>query len=129
MEKHMDRYPADVRFALQAMADAKVPAGMRAPPMHRLLWRLGLRVPPPLLASFSSNLFVMGGLFGVLWGVLWRLLMGLVLDLGSLTLGITVGSAVMAGLLFGLLMALLMRYQRRRYRLPAWKTLLQGRVA
>jgi len=26
-------------------------------------------------------------------------------------------------------MALLMRYQRRRYSLPAWKTLLQGRVA
>ncbi len=113
----MDRYPADVRHALQAMADANVPAGMRAPPMHRLL------------ASFGANLFVMGGLFGVLWGVLWRALMGLVLDLGSLTLGITLGSAVMAGLLFGVMMALLMRYQRRRYKLPAWKTLMQGRPA
>ncbi len=125
----MDRYPADVRNALQAMADANVPAGMRAPPMHRLLWRMGLRVPPPLLASFSANLFVMGGLFGVLWGVLWRALMGLVLDLGSLTLGITIGSAVMAGLLFGVLMALLMQHQRRRYQLPAWKTLLRGPAA
>lgn len=125
----MDRYPADVRRALQAMADAKVPAGMRAPPMHRLLWRMGLRVPPPLLASFSTNLFVMGGVFGLLWGVLWRALMGLVLDLGSLTLGISIGGAVMAGLLFGVVMALLMRYQRRRYGLPAWKTLRQGRAA
>jgi uncharacterized membrane-anchored protein len=52
-----------------------------------------------------------------------------VLDLGSLTLGITIGSAVMAGLLFGVLMALLMQHQRRRYQLPAWKTLLRGPAA
>lgn len=125
----MDRYPADVRHALQAMADANVPAGMRAPPLHRLLWRMGLRVPPPLLASFSANLFVMGGLFGLLWSGLWQALMWLLFELGPFPLAITVGSAVMAGLLFGLLMALLMQYQRRRYRLPAWKTLLQGRAA
>lgn len=125
----MDRYPADVRHALQAMADANVPAGMRAPPMHRLLWRMGLRVPPPLLASFSANVLLMGGLFGLLWSVLWQALMWLLFELGPFPLAITVGSAVMAGLLFGLLMALLMQYQRRRYRLPAWKTLLQGRAA
>ncbi|MEN4953262.1 DUF6404 family protein [Stenotrophomonas sp. TWI819] len=125
----MDRYPADVRHALQAMADANVPAGMRAPPLHRLLWRMGLRVPPPLLASFSTNLLLMGGLFGLLWSVLWQALMWLLFELGPFPLAITVGSAVMAGLLFGLLMALLMQYQRRRYRLPAWKTLLQGRAA
>ena len=125
----MDRYPADVRHALQAMADANVPASMRAPPMHRLLWRLGLRVPPPLLASFGANALLMGGLFGLLWSVLWQALMWLLFELGPFPLGITVGSAVMAGLLFGVMMALLMRYQRRRYSLPAWKTLLQGRVA
>lgn len=125
----MDRYPADVRHALQAMADANVPAGMRAPPLHRLLWRMGLRVPPPLLASFSANLLLMGGLFGLLWSVLWQALMWLLFELGPFPLAITVGSAVMAGLLFGVMMALLMRYQRRRYQLPAWKTLLQGPAA
>ncbi|MEK0266565.1 DUF6404 family protein [Stenotrophomonas rhizophila] len=125
----MDRYPADVRHALQAMADANVPAGMRAPPLHRLLWRMGLRVPPPLLASFSTNLLLMGGLFGLLWSVLWQALMWLLFELGPFPLAITVGSAVMAGLLFGVMMALLMRYQRRRYQLPAWKTLLQGPAA
>jgi len=125
----MDRYPADVRHALQAMADANVPAGMRAPPLHRLLWRMGLRVPPPLLASFSTNLLLMGGLFGLLWSVLWQALMWLLFELGPFPLAITVGSAVMAGLVFGVMMALLMRYQRRRYQLPAWKTLLQGPAA
>jgi len=125
----MHRYPADVRHALQAMADANVPAGMRAPPLHRLLWRMGLRVPPPLLASFSTNLRLMGGLFGLLGSVLWQALMWLLFELGPFPLAITVGSAVMAGLLFGVMMALLMRYQRRRYQLPAWKTLLQGPAA
>jgi hypothetical protein len=129
MDNNMYLFPSDFRNALHAMAVAIVPPALRGPPMHRLLWRMGLRVPPPLLASFSANLFVMGGLFGLLWGVLWRALMGLVLDLGPLTLSITVGSAVAAGLLFGLLMALLMQHQRRRYPLPDWKTLLRGPAA
>lgn len=119
----MDRYPAAIRTALEAMAAANVPPALRAPPLHRLLWRMGLPVPPPLLAGFVANFLLMGIVFGVLWGGLMALLFARIVEIPT---GVMAGGAVFAGVLFGLLMALLMQHQQRRYRLPAWRTLRDG---
>jgi hypothetical protein len=41
-----------------------------APPLHRLLWRIGINAPPPILASVTSNALLMGVSFTLGWGVL-----------------------------------------------------------
>ena len=40
-----------------------------APPLYRLLWRLGIEVPPPLFSSFASIAMIQGALFGIGWGI------------------------------------------------------------
>lgn len=122
----MPQYPAKVRTALQLMHDAGVPQPLRAPPLHRLLWRVGIAVPPPLLAGFAANALLMGTFFGVGWGVVMLPLFGVLVRLP--TLGV-VASAGLAGVLFGVIMGLVMRAQQQRYHLPAWRSLADGRAA
>ena len=92
-----------------------------APPLFRLLWRLGLEVPPPFFLGFRQLTLLLGISFGVLWGAImwlwvWREL-GLV---GSLAVGVP--STVLAGLLFGVIMALFFRWRAGRLELPSsWK--------
>ncbi len=56
------------------MEAAGVPAGERGPPIHRLLWSLGIALPPPVLAGFWHNFVLMGSWFGALWGAMMWLL-------------------------------------------------------
>ncbi len=45
-----------------AMLDGKgLPRGTSAPLLYRLLWKLGFRVPPPLMMGFVPNALLMGG--------------------------------------------------------------------
>ncbi|MCF7752708.1 hypothetical protein KQ945_18255 [Bacillus subtilis subsp. subtilis] len=119
----MHRYPASIQAALHAMQAAGVPTSLQAPPLHRLLWRVGMVMPPPLLAGFAANALLMGVFFAVGWGVLMVPLFGLIVPLSTLAI---LGSAGGAGALFGVIMALVMRYQQQRYPLPAWRSLRRG---
>lgn len=96
--------------------------GMRrstyAPPLFQLLWKLGARVPPPLMAGFGANVLLMGGFFGIFWGALmWVLMWG--------RQGMPAGAAWLlaglAGLLFGLMMAAYLRYTAKRQQIPRWR--------
>jgi hypothetical protein len=84
-----------------------------APLLFRLLWALGLEVPPPLFLGFRKLTLLMGTFFGVLWGGLWGISMWLWVWQGEIPAGIavpiTVFAAVLAGLVFGLIMAWLAR--------------------
>ena len=88
-----------------------------APPLYRLLWRLGITAKPPFFASFWSLVVTMGVLFGVLWGILmwfsgWQ---------GELPVSTAIGLAVLAGVLFGLIMAAYYRRKARQLALPRWE--------
>jgi hypothetical protein len=89
-----------------------------APPVYRLLWKLGVEVPPPHFSSFIFLFLTFGISFGLLWGLtMWILISSIN---GPVTLDL-VPAAVLAGILFGALMGGYFRYQARRYGLPAWK--------
>ena len=97
-----------------------------APPLFRLLWALGLEVPPPLFLGLLPNTVVMGTTFGVLFGVPWGVVMWLWEWQGQLPAGFAVLLSVLAGLLagvvFGLVMAVLIRRQAARLELPpSWE--------
>lgn len=87
-----------------------------APPLFRLLWALGLSVPPPFFLGFLTLTVLMGGFFGILWGAfMW-------LFLWQERLKVIVGYAAVAGLAFGLSMAAYYRWKAARLRLPPWES-------
>jgi hypothetical protein len=89
-----------------------------APPLYRLLWRLGIKVPPPHFASFRSNFAFPGICFGVLWGLLMWLMFWS-------NQGVPIQRAIIlsavAGVFFGLAMAAFYRHGARKHALPKWQ--------
>jgi hypothetical protein len=89
-----------------------------APPLYRLLWRMGIAIPPPHFMGFWGLALLMGVFFGVFWGlfmwfVLWR-------D-DAMPLPFAIGSALLAGLLFGVIMAAYYRWRAGKLALPRWQ--------
>ncbi|WGV56602.1 DUF6404 family protein [Stenotrophomonas indicatrix] len=75
MDESDHRYPADIQVALRFLDRSGVPRREAAPLLHRMLWRLGVALPPPILAGFLTNTLLQGLLFGVFWTVLMWLLL------------------------------------------------------
>jgi hypothetical protein len=87
-----------------------------APPIFRLLWTLGLEVPPPLFWGFVSLTLLMGGFFGPLWGAFMWLLQWQ----WHTPVELAILISALAGLLFGLSMAGYYRWTATRLQLPPW---------
>jgi hypothetical protein len=89
-----------------------------APPLYRLLWRLGIEATPPHFASFWALVLAMGGFFAIAWGIL----MWVTLWRGEdMSVAVGIGVSIMAGLLFGLIMAAYYRWSAGRLALPRWE--------
>jgi len=87
-----------------------------APPIYRLLWRLGIEVAPPLFASFWSLATFMAVSFGAFWMIfMWFIVWPL---RSPVSLAV---AAALAGLFFGLTMAAYYRGRARRLGLPRWE--------
>ena len=85
-----------------------------APLLYRLLWSLGIPIPPPHFQSFLGLFLFMGSIFGIFLG-------GMIYFINPAN---TVEEAAFLGLIsgvfFGLLMAIFMRLQAWRLGLPRW---------
>jgi hypothetical protein len=46
------------------MAAAGVSKFAAFPPLWRMFWRIGIRIPPPVFLGFLSNTMIFGGFFG-----------------------------------------------------------------
>jgi len=104
--------------ALALLATTGIWRSNYAPPLLRLLWKLGIDVPPPHFVGFTWNFIVSALFFGVAWGlVMWAVLW----SRASMTLGTMVGTSALAGMLFGLCMASYYRFGARRHKIPLWK--------
>lgn len=115
------RYPAVIQAALRFLDGKGLARVQSAPLLHRLLWRMGIALPPPILAGFATNALVQGLLFGLFWtGLMWLMLwQGSERPLVLLLL-----AGLSAGALFGIVMAALMRSLRRHRKLPDWRQFL-----
>ncbi len=102
-----------VDHLIQELDHQGVSSNMAAPPLFRLLWALGLEVPPPLFLGLFQYALVLGIPFGVLWGVGMWLWVWQELGLAGLIVGVP--STVVAGALFGLVMAGFFRWWAARY--------------
>ena len=93
-----------------------------APPVFRVLWKLGIAIPPPLFMSFWSILGLMGFVFAIVFGIFVALLLTAMWLMGIENVPImqALVATLCAGLLFGAIMATYFRYQARKLRLPSW---------
>src|SRR5260370_25773652 len=87
-----------------------------APPIFRLLWKMGIHVPPPLFLGFFSLALLNGSYFGPLWGACMRLLIWRDMPLVQVAT-----SSAIAGIFFGLGMAAYYRWKAARLHLPRWE--------
>ena|SRR2546421_387366 len=110
------RFQQKLSAALALLASTGIWSGNYAPPLHRLLWKLGARVPPPHFLSFTANFVSAGVWFGVFWGLAMWLTVCSHQGLSRLA-----AAALFAGVLFGLCMAAYYRYGARKYGIPLWK--------
>jgi hypothetical protein len=98
-----------------------------APLPYRLLWRLGIDVPPPLFANAASIVVVVGSLYGLLY--LGAYLLGLLtvaaihgrdFAFESPDIFVYIGFATLLGMLIGFLEARRYRRIARDLKLPPW---------
>jgi hypothetical protein len=85
--------------------------------MLRLLWRLGIDMPPPHFASPARNFAFSGLYFGIGWGVGFYFGAKVILGMPIATFW----PACAAGLAFGLYMAAYYAYGARKHGIPRWK--------
>ena len=110
-------YSSRLQAALDLVATTGIRESNYAPPMRRLLWRLGVNVPPPHFAGFLYNAAITGGWFAIAWGlVMWLAIW----SKQGMSVHSAVGVAAVGGLLFGLAMAQYYRFGARKHRLPRW---------
>lgn len=94
-----------------------VPKGTAAPPLWRLLWRMGIELPPPLFNSFASNALILGAFFGVCWSLAMWIMVWARQDVPFKVLALLV---LLSGVGFGVFMAVYLRRLARRHRLTDW---------
>ena len=105
-----------IEYMLNDLAQRGVGKYTAAPPLYRVLWRLGFDVTPPPFAAFWSNVLIPGVVFAVGWGVLMWLMMW-----RDRPLIFTIIASVSAGASFGFFMAAYYRWRGRKLRLPRWE--------
>jgi Family of unknown function (DUF6404) len=106
--------------ALKVLAATGIWRSNYEPPLLRLLWRLGLNVPPPHFAGFFSTAAIEGVFFGVLWGFLMWLL---VWSSRGMTFTPVAVLSALTDLFFGLAMAGYYAQGKHKYKLPTWQEL------
>jgi hypothetical protein len=110
------RFKQKLTAALALLASTGMWRSNYAPPLHRLLWRIGASVPPPHFRSFIANFVSAGVWFGVFWGLAMWLT-------GSSHQGLSrlAAVALFVGFLFGLFEAVRYRHGANKHRIPLWK--------
>lgn len=103
---------------IRDMRDRGISEYDAAPPIYRLLWKIGIKVRPPYFQPFFTIFLFQGLGFGLvfgglMWLVLWRA--------SGIPAGIAIIAALVAGLAFGLSMAFHFKQQARKLNLPSWR--------
>jgi hypothetical protein len=65
-----------IEYYLRDMRQRGVGKFRAAPPIYRLLWRLGIKVRPPVFASFWSLAVPYAIFYGILFFIVWWLNVG-----------------------------------------------------
>jgi hypothetical protein len=105
--------------ALALMAAKEMGRIHSAPPLHRLLWKMNIHIPPPSFTPFWLNLVVSGSMYTLMMPLLLLLpsLPGMSDDNYSLI------PNLIAGFFFGLTIAIFYETRKKVHNLPMWEQL------
>jgi hypothetical protein len=106
--------------ALAIMDRRKMWKSNYAPPLIRLLWRLGVKIPPVPFASFWQVFGLMAAFFSVGYGLLMYLMVWHAQGMSPL---FACALSLVSGVFFGLIMALFHLWRKKVNKLPEWKDL------
>lgn len=114
----MTHFPPPVRRALDHLSRSEVSTAVQSTWLHRMLWSLGVAVPPPPFAGCMTNTFLSGVSFAVGWGGLMAAFNACVSGQvpAQLWWGAGVGGALYGGLRAGQAWRC-----AKRYALPPWR--------
>ncbi|NRG24045.1 DUF6404 family protein [Klebsiella michiganensis] len=106
--------------AVAIMDSKKMWRSNYAPPLLRLAWKAGLKIPPLPFASFWQITLLMGGWFGPAWGISmwffnWQ-------DTGMLP-AVATTMSIFSGIFFGVSMAAFHLWRKKVNNLPDWDNL------
>ena len=88
-----------------------------APPLHRLAWRLGIPLPPPLCMSFTGLAVLFGSMFGLTMYAVRAAAFWSPIESSMAT----AAGAFVGGALYGLFMASVFKSLQRGSRFPLWR--------
>jgi len=115
---------AKLAVALEILAKTRIRRGNYAPPLFRLLWRLGFNVPPPHFIQFGKIAFAQGFYMALFLGLWLRFVSKQgIFGLSGLSPVGLIGGATLGGIILGLLMAGYYSHSRKKYHLPEWENL------
>lgn len=110
--------------SLAMLSQRGLTPSISAPLLFRLLWAIGIKLPPPHFMGFATLSVIWGVWFAVAWGAIMRMAVWSRQDLTMLQ---AAGSAVAVGALFGLSLGAVYARGRKKYGLPTWASFLSGR--
>lgn len=116
-------FQSQLHRSLALLSQRGLPRNRYEPPLFRLLWKIGVEVPPPHYMSFAKVAISYAVWFAVFW---WGFMWVLVWSRQGRAMGDDVLVAVAAGAFFGLVMAWFYERDRRKLRLPAWESFARG---
>ncbi|GAB4088786.1 DUF6404 family protein [Hydrogenophaga soli] len=116
----MDPFESKRAEALRLLMATGIRESNYRPPILRLMWRLGFRVPPPNFMSFARVAGAAGVFVGVGWGAAMWLLQWRAMNV---PLSVAFWGSTLVGVFFGLCMATYYAHGRMKHHLPPWNSL------
>ncbi|PHM54525.1 DUF6404 family protein [Xenorhabdus sp. KK7.4] len=106
--------------AIAIMESKKMWRSNYAPPLLRMLWKMGFKIPPFPFASFWQIVILTGPWFGLGWGLL---MWSFVWRSEGMSPTSAINTSIFAGVFFGIFTAIYHRWIKKRNDLPDWDSL------
>ncbi len=102
--------PEKREYFIRDMLDRGEKKSGISPLIYRLLWKIGVNIPPPLFASFLQHTLVAGIFGATFWGLVMWFMMWLTIWRENIF------TVIAGGLFYGLFLTLVVRAQNCRKR-------------
>ena len=109
-------------IALSLMADKGIGSWRAAPPIYHAFWACGIRIRPPLFATFLFNFVYQASVCAIFLSPCVYILV-LTGKVDGVSRPLIIAAVAGAAVLLGLMGALEFRYVARKHNLPSWAKL------
>jgi Family of unknown function (DUF6404) len=110
--------------ALAILAESGISKSSYRPPLLRIIWWMGIEIPPFPFAKLGTVIFYQAGSFCLIFGLFTYFLMPVLIpSMRHDTIALILLRSLIAGSFYTLLILFYYMYIRRKYKLPKWSDL------